>query len=234
MLIMKECWCQQFDYDDIRVIMLEFDGVLYSTPTLDFEYAKYLATAVSRLSINDWDMSTALGELIDLEVIGGHPYNRTDIREVCESDLGVLLEDYDTYRLEHPFFPRLERVTVFDQRVLQQLAQHYALILVTNDSEDALYRKARDLGIDLSVFRSIMTPAVWDVTSYDKQFRFHDIVNNFLLHGTEIYAVGTSFPTDLAPILDECGAGLFVDVNQCRETQMFLEDKFLGGKNGYV
>lgn len=234
MLVMRECWCQPFDYDDVRVILLDFDGILYSTPTFDNEYARYLAKIVSELSINQWDEATAFRELTDLEVIGGNPYLRADIREVCETDLGVLLEDFDTYRINHPFLPKLDKVTVFDTRILHKLSQEFHLVLVSNDSEETIFRKATSLNIDLSAFSCILTPTVWDVESYDKQCRFRKIINNFLLHGTEMYAVGTSFYADIAPILDACGAGLFVDVNNCGDTQMFLEDKFLGGKNGFV
>lgn len=231
---MKECWRQQFAYEDIRVILMDFDGILYSTPTFDHEYARYLSRAVSELSINKWDKFTAFDKLLALRVIGGHPYDRTDIRTVCESDLGVLLEDYDVYRLNHPFMPRLKQVTVFDAQILRRLSQRCTLILVTNDSLESITHKAQRLNIDLSVFHSIMTPDFWDVSSFDKFPRYHKVVNTFLLHGTEIYAIGTNYHADLTPILESYGAGLFVDTTQCRNTQMFLEDKFLGGKNGFV
>ncbi len=232
---MKEYWCQHFDYDDTRVIVLDFDGVLYSAPTYDLEYADYLARMVSILSIENWSIGDARKVLAANNIIDCKLYEHQDIRSICEDKLGILIREYDDYRLDNPFFPRKSKIRTISPEILKRLSQRSKLIIVSNDSLAAIQKKAEILGIDLSVFTNAYTPTPYDDTeAFDKHARYHQIINNYILHGTEIYAVGTNYYTDIAPLIDEFGAGLLADPTNCHDTEMFLEDKFLGGKNGFV
>ena len=231
---MKEYWCQHFDYDDIRVIILDFDGVLYSAPSYDMEYSDYLARAVSELSIDNLSIEDARKVLSANNIINCKLYERQDIRSICEDKLGILLREYDDYRLNKPFFPRKSEVRTISPQILKKLSERSKLIIVSNDSVSAIQQKAKALNIDLSLFTKIYVPDYDDNQSFDKYDRYHQIINNFILHGTEIYAIGTNYYSDLAPLIDHFGAGLLADPTNYHDTEMFLEDKFLGGKNGFV
>ncbi len=231
-MAIKEFCHEDVSYQNVEIIIFNFDGVLYSSQNFDKFYADYLATAVSKLSIDGLTPEEAKFALEYHKVIGGNGYDRKAFRQVCEERLGVLQSDFDHYYLTHPFvLPRKDIVTISND-LLKELSQKYALYIATNDWVEVLKRKAKILQIDLDVFINALMPIDGHSNSFNKASRIHFISRSKLLHPSEIYAVGTNFYEDIEPLYVRNGSGVVVDTSDCKLTEKFLREKFLGGKNG--
>lgn len=226
----KEYRTEPFTYNWINVVIFNFDGVLYSSPSYEEEYADYLTQIVSKMSIDGLNLEEARFALEYHKVIGGNNTERRDFREVCEQCLGVLLSDFDNYTMKHPFsLSKNATIETLSNEFLKDLTQKHKLFIVTNEKPELLARKMKRLGIDMDLFTNILVPIYEIDNSFDKLERYQAIISNCSIDGIEAYVVGTNYYSDIAPLMKEYGSGLVADPTNCHATEEFLRKYLVEG-----
>jgi len=213
--------------EDIEILVFSFDGVLYSAPSFEEEYFEFLVQTVTKLTINSWDEEAVRKKLIGYNVIYHDSYDREDIRDHMENDLGIMPNTYDRYRLTHYFWPQKTPIRAFSNEVLRELAKRFKLYIVTNDSMRILKSKAKQLGIDLSVFTNAYAPVKYNPDTFSYFSKYRQIINNHVLFGYELCALGTNYYAEVLPMLRNKGSALQVNPCDVEETEKYLLKHFL-------
>lgn len=226
---MIEFLTQELDYNDVEFIIFNFDGVLYSAPTFEEEYAEYLCELLSVVRYGGEQFKEkARAELLELGVIGKINHECHDIHKFFRmGHFGYSPAKLDRCAMLNPFFPLLSKPKALSQQLLQELSQKYKLVIFTDDCIDTLKQKAKLIGLDLSIFYNAYSPNYKDEHSFDRNQRFHQFYKNNLVPGYAVYSVGRNLEADVWPLAQDKGAGLVVDPNDCALTEMFLRKYFL-------
>ena len=219
---MKEYSVQDFEYDEIRVIIFDFDGTLYQTPNYKAEYIRYLLGVIDDLSYSDSVKKNPLKYLEQYGFINDDEL--PSFTENCEEFFSVYKPELDEYKLTHFYQPDYKNVITMSNEFLRKLQTQSHLVLVSNEVRENIEYKAEKLGIDLSVFDNLYCPSVAFPKCHTKYEIYKKIVNNYLADGTEIYAVGDRYKVDIEPLLKLGGAGLLVD--DPKEAEKYLSQKF--------
>lgn len=213
--------------EDIEILVFNFDGVLYSAPTIEEEYFEYLVKASTRLTIHDFTEADIRKMLTDFRVINCDRYDRNDIREHCGRDIGFLDYTYDRYRQRHFFWPTKSPVTAFSNDILRALSRRYKLYLLTDETMPVLEAKAKYLGVSLSAFTEIFAPYPANPDSYSHYHKYRQLININIIDGLELYSIGPNYHAHILPMLRNNGSGLHVNPCDCKATEQFLLKRFL-------
>lgn len=224
---MREYSTQPFEYDEIEVIIFDFDETLYYCPNAQTLYTDYLTRAILDLSYSTTIKKHVAEELTRRGYLGDKA-ERPSFSEHCEEYFSIYQPEWEAYKKKHFFEPDYSLSTIVDNGVLHKLSQKHVLILVSNEIIDNIAYKAQKLGIDLSVFARIYAPTRDHPTGEPKDEIYRRIINTYLLDGTQIYSVGDRYHIDIEPLLRRGGAGLLVD--NTADTTKFLAEKFLSEK----
>ncbi len=222
---MREFGDYVFDYEDIRAIVFDFDGVLYSAPTFSSEYDEYLTKMVAELKHTPYKVAHEL--LTKSGYIGVPPAFRKRFFSAECFSLGLSYTRYLDYCSKNPFIPKKSPIRTLSPGLLKMLSERYLLFIVSNDSLNIVKKKMEILNIDLANFRNVYTPSGYNESAYEKMPRYHQIINNYLLDRSEFYVFATNYQDDLQPLVEETMQGLLVDVNDGSQTEWFLAKNFL-------
>ncbi len=221
---MKEFTNSNLSYQDIRIIIFDFDGTLYYHNNIEKRYADYLKKVVLNLSY-----SPTIKANIDKEVYNNKYLikneDKISFSEICEEYFSVYRPDWEKYKITQFFEPAYKSTTTISNDILKSLSEKYKLIIVSNELKEHIYYKASKLGIDLSYFESIYSPSIKHYHTCLKSEIYRNIINNYLLDNSEFFVIGDTFHSDIEPILRLGGNGLLVDSTE--NTELYLKEKFL-------
>lgn len=222
--MLKEYLMQDFEYDEIRVLIFDFDETLYSTPNSQKIYNDYIYRAIQDLS---YSKSTRENALAVMEKYGFTTKSdeRVAFSDFCEEYFSIYTPDWDEYKKTHFFEPNYEKSSIVSNLLLRKISEKRDIVIVSNEIRENIEYKAQKLGIDLSVFAGIYAPTMAKPKQKSKYQVYRQIVNNYLLDGTEVYAVGDCLKVDIEPILRLGGAGLLTE--DTHETETFLLKHFM-------
>ena len=116
---------------------------------------------------------------------------------------GYTIEDWLNYWSENVYLENWDYVTkTIDNKLLKELEKEYNLYIVTNSPTKQIEAYAKELNIDLSVFKHIYAnfETRWR-SGTTKEIYYKDIIKKEQILPKECLVIGDSYSSDLEPAI---------------------------------
>ncbi len=175
-----------------KVVVFDFDGTIYSGIDWSKEWSDYckfgMRLLFSTLSDDQFDILVR-SEKIDM-------FTSNQIVSALKK-YGKKASDWIHFRQTHDCFLDYSNCVCVSNHELHKFADKYTLYLVSNSIPKEIQRVVNYFSIDMNVFKEIIT------NDYehgpDKQFYYEEIIKKEGILPEQLYVIGDSESTDIAP-----------------------------------
>ena len=178
--------------DKTKVVIFDFVHTLYTNVVYEswFNYCKQ-----------------ALIELIKdipedvLELLDNHG-NIGDVKMIeTLSKAGLCAKDWIDYRRNHLRTFDITNAKSVDKQVLNKFASKYSLYIVTHNQRFDVERVAKAIGIDLNLFKDILTNTFEDGL-FSKKYMYNKIIEKENVKPEQVFVIGDDYEHDIEPALE--------------------------------
>lgn len=138
---------------------------------------------------------------------------------------GYTIEDWLNYWSENVYLENWDYITkTVDNQMLKDLQKDYALYIVTNSPTKQIKAYAKELNIDLSVFKHIYAnfETRWR-SGTTKEVYYKDIIQKEQILPKECLVIGDSYSSDLRPAIELGMNTLLVDSQEWDYNNIYLK-----------
>lgn len=177
-----------------KAVAFDFDDTLYSGVNWSFWYDHCKNSVKKIIGPQPPEKQKIIDEALQKEKFGDH-------------DAIALLEKFGmgqkewvkwrTYNKAEDAYKHFEDAKAIKKEVLAKFAKNFPLYIVTNNYIDGMNMIANALGIDLSVFKGIIT-ATSEYPTFSKKYRYLKICELENIKPEELFVIGDSI-TDIEP-----------------------------------
>lgn len=204
---MKEYFCSSAK--NFKVIVFDFDETLYYSPDVREYYIRYIKKTILNLSNLSEEQTDSL-----MQEVGFTMENKASpsFSSSC-GKFGIEKSAWDNYRIDNFFEINYKNAESIDNKLLNELSNHYPLYIVTNEAYKNILIKAEKLGIDISMFKKIFAPSVEALLGGNvktKKELYREIIESEKVLPSEVLVIGDRIKVDVEPMLELGGNGLIV------------------------
>ena len=175
-----------------KVVIFDFDNTLYNNVVYEnwFNYCKIalkkLIKVIPKNVLTRLDNEENFGDTQVIETISKH---------------GLHAKDWINYRRSHLRTFDVTNATCVNDKVLKEFANKYSLYIVTHNQRFDVERVAKAIGVDLSLFKDILTNTFEDGL-FSKKYLYNKIIEIEQVKPEQVFVIGDDFEHDIAPALE--------------------------------
>lgn len=194
----------------VKAIVFDFDETMYSSPTQNDAYVRYIFNAILNLSNYTENQAKKIIEDFGFDKVG---QARVSFGKNCEK-FGIKQSAWNEYKIDNFFEVDYDNAIIVPNNLYFELSQKMPIFIVSNEIKENLVYKANKLGIDLSPFKDIYAPTKANPSMIEKKDMMLQIINNLKIEKNNLLAIGDRYNVDIKPCEELGGAGIEVSGSQ--------------------
>ena len=175
-----------------KVVIFDFDRTLYNNVVYEgwHNYCRQaLLELIKEIPQDAQNLLDNKGNIGDSKII-----------EII-SNVGLHVKDWIDYRRNHLRTFDISNATTVDKNVLKEFASKYSLYIVTHNQRFDVERVANALGIDLTLFKDILTNTFEDGL-FSKKYMYNRIIERENVKPEQVFVIGDDYECDIEPALE--------------------------------
>lgn len=221
---MENFLAKNYNKENIKCIIFDFDATMYYSPTVMVDYVNYIKKTIMTLSSHNERETKKLMKQNGFTLTNKSAPSFTSS---C-GKFGVKKEDWDRYRIDNFVEVDYSKATSISNNFLKALSKKYSLFIVSNEVDKNIKYKAEKLGIDLSYFTAIVGSSPEEIlnqkTATSKSIKYLDIMKKYNFDISNVLVFGDRLKVDIEPIIELGGSG--IQVTHPKEIEEFCQAEF--------
>lgn len=191
----------------IDVISFDMDGVLVPRPITVRDWYDVVLKTVQSVTMESRE--DAIKRLRSYNIYGNSNQNQGSVTKVM-MDIGFSREEWNRFKAANFDISRYVKKDTKLLNLIKQLQKKYILILMSNNSHNAVTRNLLALGIPEDAFMQIATyESPPGLKSEANKYKF--ILSKCNSRIDRVLAIGDKFESDIAPVLEMGGSGILIE-----------------------